>query len=447
MGGRILMVSYFFPPSGGSSAQRNLGLVRRLPELGYDPVMVTAPSAVEEHWAPVDTSLLEELPPEAQVVRVEGPPPEEPGAMVRRLERLLDRDDTWRRWWIQAATEAGRRAIAGCDLIYAPLEPYETATVAATLSREHGIPWVADLLDPWALDEMRIHVSGIHRRRDLARMRRSLATAAAVIMNVPEATLRAREAFPELRDRIVESIPVGFEPADFEAPVAPRGDGRFRIAHTGYLHTEDGLRHRRTARARRLLGGVYADVDPLTRSHVYLLRAIDRLLEEDPALAGTIEVHLAGALTPTDLEIAERSPVARPRGYLSHVESLELIRTADLLFLPLHDMPSGGRPGLVPAKTYEYLASGTPILAAVPPGDAQDILRAAGNAHVTAPSDETAMAEAIRQELARWRSGAAAPAPRAEVLQRYERGQVARALASVFDEVLAERAGLVAAGS
>jgi glycosyltransferase involved in cell wall biosynthesis len=434
---RILMISYFFPPAGGSSAQRNVGLVRRLPQLGYEPVMVTAPSAGEDRWAQLDGSLMSQLPPDARVVRVGGEPPEDPTTLVRRLDRLLDRDDTWRRWWIEAALDAGRDAIADCDLVYAPLEPYETATVAAALAREYRLPWVADLLDPWALDEMRIHVSGVHRRRDLARMRDSLATADAVIMNTPEATRRARRAFPELGGRIVDAIPVGFEPADFDAPVAPREDGRFRIAHTGYLHAEDGLRHRRTAKVRRLLGGVYADVDPLTRSHVHLIAAIDRMLAEDPTLADTIELHLAGALTPTDVEIANRSPVTRARGYLSHIDSLELIRTADLLFLPLHDLPRGGRAGLVPAKTYEYLASGTPILAAVPPGDAHDILRAAGNAHVCGPSDEAAMARAISDELARWRARAAPPAPSASVLERYERGTVARQLARVFDDVLA----------
>jgi glycosyltransferase involved in cell wall biosynthesis len=440
-------VTYFFPPSGGSSAQRNVGLVRRLPELGYEPVMVTAPLESEEHWAPLDQSLMEGLPAGTEVIRLRSHPPEESGALVRRLERLFDRDDTWRRWWMEAALEAAREAVDGCELIYAPLEPYETAVVAAKLSQEHGIPWIADLLDPWALDEMRVHVSGIHRRRDLARMRRLLATADAVIMNTPEAARRAHEAFPELRDRIVESIPVGFEAADFEAPVSPRQDGRFRIAHTGYLHTEDGLRHRRNASLRRRLGGVYMDVDPLTRSHVHLLAALDLLLAEDPALADTIEVHLAGALTQTDLEIAERSPVTRVRGYLSHVESLELIRTADLLFLPLQDLPSGGRTGLVPAKTYEYLASGTPILAAVPEGDARDIVREAGNARIVAPSDEDAMARAVKDAVGRWRAGERPAPPPAEMLARYERGHVARRLADVFDETLARRSAPVAVGS
>ena len=50
------------------------------------------------------------------------------------------------------------------------------------------------------------------------------------------------------------------------------------------------------------------------------------------------------------------------------------MRSADLLFLPMHDVPPGSRVGIVPGKTYEYLAWETPILAAVPDGDIAEIL-------------------------------------------------------------------------
>ena len=44
----------------------------------------------------------------------------------------------------------------------------------------------------------------------------------------------------------------------------------------------------------------------------------------------------------------------------------ELISSADLLFLPMHELPEGTSARIVPCKTYEYLASGRPVLAAVP---------------------------------------------------------------------------------
>ena len=96
----------------------------------------------------------------------------------------------------------------------------------------------------------------------------------------------------------------------------------------------------------------------------------------------------------------------------------------------------GVRATIVPGKTYEYLASGTPILAAVPEGDARDILQEAGNATLTAPDDVDAIAEAILAALERFRAGLPLQRPAAEVVDRFEYRKLAGELAGVFDTVL-----------
>jgi glycosyltransferase involved in cell wall biosynthesis len=267
-------------------------------------------------------------------------------------------------------------------------------------------------------------------------MRAALEAADAVVMNTPEAARRVREHFPAVGDKPVVSITNGFDPADFAGPTPRRDDGAFRIVHTGYLHTADGLRLRKVRRLRRLLGGTFTDVDILTRSHVYLLQAIDRLLADDPSLASTLELHLAGVLTPADREAAAGSRVVRMPGYVGHSESVALVRSADLLFLPMHDLPPGVRAGLVPGKTYEYLASGRPILAAVPEGDARDLLREGGSAFIASPADVGAMAKILADQLERWRRGEPAPPARPEVVARYERPAQALQLAALFSDLL-----------
>lgn len=435
-GRRALFLAYLFPPLGGGSANRNAGLVGYLPELGYTPHVITGSLGVEEYWAPEDHSLTAKLPAEVEITRIPGPEPLASSGLRRHLERLLDRDGAWYRWWLAGAYEVARRNAAGVDLIYASAEPYETTFVASRLSRELGIPWVADLLDPWAVDEMRMHVSWIHRRRDLAKMRRGLTGASAIVMSAEEARRRVEVAFPSLSPALTEAIGLGFDGDDFSGEFEPTRDGKFKIVHTGFLHTEAGLRHRRTSRTRKLLGGEYLPADLLTRSHVFLLDAVQRLLEEDPALADVIEVQLAGAPTDADRAVAERSPVARLLGFVPHSETVGLIRSAELLFVPMHDVPAPHKAGLIPGKTYEYLASGRPILAAVPAGDARDLLEAAGNAHVCAPGDVDGMAHAIRTELDRWRAGETPRPPAAAVVARFERRAIAGQLARVFDSVL-----------
>ena len=111
----------------------------------------------------------------------------------------------------------------------------------------------------------------------------------------------------------------------------------------------------------------------------------------------------------------------------------ELLRTADLLFLPMHELRPGERAGIVPGKTYEYLASGRPILAAVPEGDARDLLEEAGGAILCPPADVDCMAAAVRTQLERFRAGKPGASPSPEVVARYEYRNLVARLAEVFD--------------
>lgn len=436
---RVLFVAYYFPPIAGAGVQRTVKFVRYLPEFGYEPVVLTGPGGVGDRWAPADATMVEEI-PGVEVHRVPGPEPPLSTGWQRRRERILDVNTAFARWWQEGVLEHGRRLGPSVDVILGELVPYLTGEPVARLASELSLPWVADLQDPWALDEMWLYPTGLHRHRDLRRMRRVLGAADAVVMNTPEASARVARRFPDIARRLAPAIPNGVDFSDLPDTPPAASDGKFRIVHAGYLHTEHGLEHRRTRRIRELLGGTpVKGLDLVPRSHVVLLDAVDRLLKREPNLADTIEIHLAGVLSETDRRIAERSPVTRLHGYLTHGETIALQRSAALLFLPMHELPPGVRAGLVPGKTYEYLGVGRPILAAVPEGDARDILEEAGNALICWPSDAGTMSRLIAEELVRWRAGRPTPPPKTEVVARYERRRQTGALASVLDSVVGSR--------
>jgi glycosyltransferase involved in cell wall biosynthesis len=433
---RVLYLAYHFPPLGGGGVQRNAAFVRRLSELGFTCVVITGPATSNDRWAPLDETMRSEIPDDLEVHRLTGPEPDLSGSRAKLEWRLMFRP-SWSRWWehgaLSAAHEVGR-----VDLIYASLVPYDMAEGVATVAHELRRPWVADLQDPWALDEMWPYPTRLHRNRDRRRMRSLLATASAVVMNTPEAARRVVAAFPELGSKLITAIPNGFDDDDFRGSVPERRDGKFRIVHTGYLHTEDGRRLARTRLARTLLGGFVAPVDILPRSHVYLLQALDKIVNDDAAAARDLDVVLAGVTTEIDRKVAAGRAFIRMPGYMSHRDAVELLRSADLLFLPMHDLPAGMRAGLVPGKTYEYLAAARPILAAVPDGDARDLLEEAGSADLCRPTDSARMAQLIMRRLRHWRSGQPRPVPpRPDVIARYERrylgGQLACVLRGVLD--------------
>jgi glycosyltransferase involved in cell wall biosynthesis len=433
---RVLAVSYFFPPIGGAGVQRNLRLASHLSEQGVEMAVLTGPAEVSSLWTPHDARLAAELPSEIALHRIEESEPSV-SPIRGRLERLLRIDSDWTRWWRQGVLAEGRRVGRGCDLLWALMQPYASAAPVAKLASELGVPWIADLADPWALDEMQIYPSALHRRVALREMRNALAPSAGIVMSTREAARQLLRNFPELSSHRLAIGPVGWDRHDFESAPPLRSNAQpFRIVHTGYLHTELGRKQRRLARTRKLLGGTRNGVDILTRSHVFLLRAIDALLEQRPELQGRIELYLAGVQSAADREVTSKRVNVRMLGYLEHPESVSLIRAADLLFLPMHDLPPEHRATIVPGKTYEYLAAGRPILAAIPNGDARDILSESGAAFLCCPADHAAMREIISSRLDAFIAGTPDPAPNRDVVERFEYGRLAREMATFFGEVL-----------
>jgi glycosyltransferase involved in cell wall biosynthesis len=175
-----------------------------------------------------------------------------------------------------------------------------------------------------------------------------------------------------------------------------------------------------------------AGVEILPRSHYYLLRALERWRAEDPEIESRVRLLLVGESRPLDREIVARSSVASLitfAGYLPHAESVRVVREADLLFLPMHKLPPGQRATIVPGKVYEYLASGRPILAAAPAGDARDFLASAGSGLVCEPDDPESMVKILRAQFTRWSHGEAGPFVDAEYIARFERRELTRQLA------------------
>jgi glycosyltransferase involved in cell wall biosynthesis len=433
-----LVLAYHFPPHGGGGVPRTLGFVKHLADYGWDATVVTGP--VVEHAAPeglqfdvmVDDTQLDQVPGSVSVVRVKGP---EPGPSSRGRERVerwlgLRLERPWSKWWVEAATETAAR-VEGIDVVYVSMSPYESAWVGEALSRRLSVPWVADLRDPWALDEMQVFPTRVHQILERRRMRSVLRTAARVVLNTPEAEHEFRASFPELAGRL-SSITNGYEPEDFAGPEPELDPAGFRIVFTGgawNLHI--GRSHRSQRIVRRALGSGIKGVDLLPRSAMFLIEATEGVLERRPELRGYVHVEIAGSGSPEDAREFQAFGGVN-HGYLDHADSVRLIRSADLLFLGMQDLDPGCRANTVPGKTYEYIASGRPILAAVPPGDARDLLSPLANVRVCAPTDVAAMETAIESLVDEKRAGRPEPS-REHVPEGFDRLSLTGRLAQVLD--------------
>lgn len=433
---RVLVIAYHFPPVGGAGVQRSLKFVEHLPSFGFEPVVVTGPGRQRERWTPADESLIASLPRGLEVHRISEPEPGCARGWRRRSERWLRVPSRFAAWWTHGVTELALK-IDDIDLVYVSMSPFESSDAAAAVARRLERPLVADLRDPWALDEMQIYPSRLHRLLEERMMGHALSQADAIVMNTREATAALLRRFPRLAEKQVVTITNGFDRTDFEREPSRRIDDAFRIVHTGYLHTELGRLQRRRSRVRKLIGGELGDVDILARSHVNLVEALRRLICRRPALAQRLELHLAGVVSDLDRSLVARDPWIIVHGYLAHAESVDLVRSADLLFLPMHDLPLGTRSRIVPGKTYEYLASGRPVLAAVPDGDARDMLAARASSLLARPNDVAEIERLVEQALEEYVEHGRAPSePMLPDLASLERRALTEELANVFREAL-----------
>ncbi len=420
---RLLIIAYHFPPLGGGNIERSVKFAQYLPSFGIAPIVLTGLPSPQNRTAREEPPEFE-IPASVRVVRTAWPA----GSRAERLRADQNR--------LELAANVIAEERIGAILV--SMSPFSDAGFAARLSSRCGVPWIADLQDPWALDEFQIYRTRWHRDRSLHAMRRALSTAALIIMNTPEAAACVGRTFPEFSRRTI-SITNGFDAEDLTRTRAASPNRFFTIVHAGFLHSAAGIRQRRRPWQYRLLGRIEPGVEILPRSHYYLLQALAQWREQDPSMEERVRFHLLGEVRSIDRELAAHSPVAgltRFVGPISRAESSRAVREADLLFLPMHKVAEGKRASVIPGKTFEYLASGRPILAPVPEGAARTILERAGSALICEPDNIDQMVAHLRTRYAAWLAGKPPPALDLDYMKRFERRELTKQLATWLDPLI-----------
>jgi glycosyltransferase involved in cell wall biosynthesis len=393
---RVLMIAYFFPPWGGSGVQRTVKLCKHLPDFQWQPIVLTVrrPNMVMRD---TDSSLLQDV----QHVSVHDSPIIEPSDLLRvfrrpnrrapttenltrkggklrsiissLLERMIIPDG--RALWYFTGRKAAMQVIRqeNVQAIYATSPIPTSVMLGAWLSRKTGIPFLADFRDPWRLDTMPPLLPGFGKLNALLEAR-TLRTARMISVVRQSQKDDLLQRFPELADRVAV-IPNGYDGADF-AGLSPRPFDKFTIAYSGIFYPNRGP-------------------EPV-------LRAVARACETVPNLRDDLLVLFLGRpddrveRTAGDLGIGE---LVQCLGYQPHNESLRYICGAHLLYLnTLMDY--------IPGKTYEYLASGTPILGMLDPKtEVAEIIRQTESGVVIPPEAVDSTADAILRFWKQYKEG------------------------------------------
>ena len=356
---KVLIISYYWPPTGGSGVQRWVKFTKYLPSLGWQPVIYT-PSNPEQ--LAVDESLMAEIPSEVEVLKR---PIREPYAFYRRLvgggaskgagvNPINSQKKTWKQrlmlWirsnlfvpdpragWVRPSVGFLCRYLSEhpVDVIVTTGPPQSVHLIGRGLHRKLGVPWVADFRDPWTrmfFFENLPLLPWVRRRH--FKLEKSVLDEATAVVSV---TPRVQADFASMTSTPVHLITNGYDESDFADELPPRTDSKFRIVHTG-LFASDG--------------------NPLE-----LWNALAGLCSESIDFASRLEIRLAGKVDPEIVDsITEAGLGAQLRllGYLPHPESVAELRQADIILLPLRHGAEYSK--VYPGKIFECMAAGPAVL-------------------------------------------------------------------------------------
>jgi glycosyltransferase involved in cell wall biosynthesis len=415
--------------------QRPVKFVKYLRHFGWEPVVFTVSNG---EYPEKDQSLLADIPEGTQVITSST---WEPYTIFKKLTRNKYRVDAnifhgttkksrfdkllfWIRsnffipdarvFWLIPAVKRLRRLLRTepFDVIISTGPPHTAHLIAARISKQYNIPWLADFRDPWTgidyFEKLSLTPAAykLHQR-----LERAVLTSAHTVVTVSPAF---RKNLENASGRAIRVITNGFDEENFLQADTPV-DTRFTIVHMG------------------MFGGA--------RNHPIFWQALQTLAAESDVFRAALEVRLYGKV---DASVGASIPASLTANvfiepYIPHAAVPAVLRRAHLLYLPIHQCAVDE--GFLPGKLFEYLAARRPILSIGPSdGDAANIIRELNTGISVGYDEKEKLVRQLRERFQAYLQGQT-PVSK-ESIERFSRKNLTAQLAGELDALVQQKAGV-----
>lgn len=425
---KVLIIAYYWPPSGGSGVQRWLKFVKYMPQAGGKPYVFTPENPAFDIR---DESLLRDVPPEAEIIHF---PIWEPYDVFFRIGRLFGNKktakptevislknkslfqklSTWirgnlfipdpRKFWVRPSVKYLQKFLAdnAIDTIITTGPPHSLHLIGYHLKKKDPLlKWIADFRDPWSewgfLESIKVGARAMNLHRKLEA--KVLATADTIITITP---FYVRQ-FSALAKRPVQLLTNGYDEDDFKDLVIRKAD-KFIIRHAGIVNEK-------------------CDPRPF-------MNAVLELVKENPAFKEKVVVDFVGDVHPAFRQFVNEIPalanvtVFTPS--IPHKQLINLYGESPVLLLVLTGYKDAE--GYMPGKLFEYLATGLPVLGVGPEqGDAAALLNETSAGQMIDGSRTKAIKEFLIEKFEAWKNSAA-PVKKAAGFEQYSRRVITKRL-------------------
>ena len=426
---KVLIVTYYWIPSGGSGVQRWVKFVKYLRYFGWEPIIYTP---ANPEFPSVDHSFESDIPIGTTVLKT---PIWEPYNVYRKLTRKenepikagfisenkkhgwKDKLSVWVRgnflipdprcFWIKPSVKYLSTYLKEnpVDAIITTGPPHSMHFIGLGLKKHFpNIPWMADFRDPWTniffYKDLKISwlSDKIHHR-----LERKIIQSTDCLLVVSQGM---KSEFETLNPKRIELISNGYDEADLQSEKSAL-DKKFSISHIGLL-------------------------TPKQNPHI-LWKVLSKICSENEEFCSDLEIHLIGNVDFSVLASINKFGLDNQltkTAYLPHNEAIAKQQTSQILLLLLINEP--GNKCILTGKLFEYLAAERPILAfGATDGDAAEVLKQTGSGVMIDFTDEVNTEKAILDYYTRFKTNSLNIQP--ESIERFSRRSLTSELANILN--------------
>lgn len=421
---KVLIITYYWPPSGGAGVQRWLKFAKYLPEFGFQPVILT----VDPKYASYpqrDESLASEIHPDCLVYTTKsfelynlykfisgrkeipygGFANESIEGLLQKVSKFLrgnfllpDPRKGWNKYALKKAEKLIREFNIHTVITTSP--PHSTQLIGLRLKKKFDIRWIVDFRDPWT----DIYYYSQFKHTALAR-KIDRGYEQKVIENADflfTASEDFKRLFVEKSQQDIAAkilvVPNGYDEEDFAARTVP-SETKTVLTYIGTISDAYDIAG--------LVGALTGLSEPMQKQlKIRFVGKVPPSVEQKFIVAG-LEIELVG--------------------YVDHSKSIEYLFRSDLLLLVIPKVKNNH--GILPGKFFEYLASQKPVLAIGPTeGDLAKIIQETQCGMLFDYNDSEGMLQFIQDKL-----NNPYVAPNSEAVNQYSRKELTRKISRLLE--------------
>jgi len=424
---KVLIITYYWPPSGGSGVQRWLKTAKYLPEFGYEPIIYTPDIP---GFGIQDKSLADDGLKGIKVLRR---PIWDPGTMFsnkgksikvgelnKKTASLFFKLAIWLRgnifipdskiFWVKPSLKYLTKYLKKnkIDVMVTTGPPHSMHMIGFGLNKILGIKWLADFRDPWSdwdiLDQL--YTSNFARTQH-RKMESNVLSKADVVITVGK----------RLGDGLIEKVPEcnleivtnGFDEDDFNNIEKENSSDKFTLTYSGLIYNN--------------------------RNPKLLWQVLNDLCLEDEGFSNQLVINIAGIVAEDVRDDIMQYQLLASKvnfiGYVLHQESIELCQQSSLLMLAIDNTKNSRI--LTTGKLFEYLATQVPIIGfGELDSDANDILVDTGHNPLIDYADRSKIKSEIITYYENYKNGVENPEYR---YLNYSRRNLAGKIGKILDNI------------